>query len=474
MFFCRNTFISMKAFLSTIFTIFALSSLAAQHDIEFQIANYPSDTVVVGYYILDKQLVHDTLIGSEGKFAMQGDENMSQGVYLLLLQPNNDLVQFLITEEDQKFKGKFDFNNLSLVDFEGSPDNELFQGYINYLAEIRPRADILRDTLQQLKDANLDYSEFEKEMLAIDEAVASKQNEILENHPESLSAILIKANTQINLPEFEDTEEGRMSRYLYYKKHYFDNIELGNSKSLRTPFLFQRIEYYLQRLTPNHPDSIIQSIDSLLHWMSPSQEITKYYLSHFLNSYASSKIVGYDAIYVHIADNYYAEGKATWVEEENLEKILDNANKIRPVLIGKIAEDITVFDEFEQPIKLSDIEYEYLVLLFWSPDCPHCKKTMPAIVEFDKKYREEGVRTFAICTKHKDKVNDCWEYVDEKDMAGFINAADKYHRSRFKIKYNVQTTPKIFILDKNREIIMKNIGGDQLERVMSEIIKKRS
>ncbi|MBT8229096.1 MAG: TlpA family protein disulfide reductase, partial [Bacteroidia bacterium] len=200
----------------------------------------------------------------------------------------------------------------------------------------------------------------------------------------------------------------------------------------------------------------------------------KYYLSHFLNTYAKSKIVGYDAIYVYLVDNYYSKGKAPWVEEENLLKLEDNANKVRPVLIGKQGPDITVYDEMNNPISISDIEYEYLVLLFWSPDCGHCKKTMPDFIEFDKKWRDRGVRTFAICSKHQEKVKDCWEYVKEKDMLGFINAADEFHRSRFKLKYNVQSTPKVFILDKNREILMKNVGGDQLDRVMEELLKREN
>ena len=57
-------------------------------------------------------------------------------------------------------------------------------------------------------------------------------------------------------------------------------------------------------------------------------------------------------------------------------------------------------------------------------------------------------------------------------MLGFINGADQYHQSRFKFKYNVSSTPKVYILNKDREILMKNIGSDQLEKVMIEILKR--
>ncbi|MBT8190930.1 MAG: redoxin domain-containing protein [Bacteroidia bacterium] len=462
-------------FLCLSFLLLFAFNLEAQIKIEFEVSNYESDSLIVGYYIMDRQLVQDTVLRDDnGRFILDSNEDLAPGVYLLLLQPDNNFIQFLVNENDSDFKLKIDYPLLSEIQYESTPDKSAFQDYVDLVTAIRPTAAVLRDTIEVMRSKGQDPGEFEGQLTRMDDTVEKMQKDIVENYPGSVAALLLKANININTPEFEDTDEGGIQKYLYYRKHYFDNIELDNPVSLRTPFLHQRIDYYLNKLTPNHPDSICNTIDSLLHWMSPSEESFKYYLSHFLNTYAKSKIVGYDAIYVYLVDNYYSKGKAPWVEEENLLKLEDNANKVRPVLIGKQGPDITVYDEMNNPISISDIEYEYLVLLFWSPDCGHCKKTMPDFIEFDKKWRDRGIRTFAICSKHQEKVKDCWEYVKEKDMLGFINAADEFHKSRFKLKYNVQSTPKVFILDKNREILMKNVGGDQLDRVMEELLKREN
>ena len=454
------------------FLLLIAFNVTAQINVEFEVANYKSDTLIVGYYMMDKQLVEDTLIRNEqDKFLMQSDEDLAPGVYLLLFQPDNSFIQFLVNENDPDFKMWMDYNLLSDVQYESTPDKTAFQEYVNLINAIRPTATILRDTIEIMKTEDIDPSEFEEQLEKMDATVQDMQRNIIENYKGTTAALLLKANIGIDMPEFEDTEDGAIQKYLHYRKHYFDNLELANPASLRTPFFYQRIDYYLNKLTANHPDSICLTIDSLLQWMSPAEESYKFYLSHFLNTYAKSKIVGYDAIYVYLVDNYYSEGKAPWIDEENLLKLQDNANKIRPVLIGKYGPDIMVYDEMNNPISISDIDYEYLVLLFWSPDCPHCKKTMPMYIDFDKRWRDKGVRIFAICSKHKDKVKGCWEYVKEKDMLGFINGADEYHKSRFKIKYNVQSTPKVFILDKDRKILMKNIGAEQLDRVMEEILK---
>ena len=58
----------------------------------------------------------------------------------------------------------------------------------------------------------------------------------------------------------------------------------------------------------------------MLEGMKPAPETFKYYLVHFLNEYAKSKVVGYDAMYVHLVDKYYSTGLAPWTDEEQLEK----------------------------------------------------------------------------------------------------------------------------------------------------------
>ena len=96
---------------------------------------------------------------------------------------------------------------------------------------------------------------------------------------------------------------------------------------------------------------------------------------------------------------------------------------------------------------------------------------MPGYVQFEKEFRDKGVKVLAVCSKLKDKTATCWDAIEEKGMEKFINAGDENHRSRFKIKYNVRTTPKVFILDKDRKILMKNIGAEQLSEVMHNIME---
>ena len=262
---------------------------------------------------------------------------------------------------------------------------------------------------------------------------------------------------------------------------------------VRSPILFQRIDYYLNKLTVQTPDSIAKSIDFILEKVKPANATFKYYLVHFLNTYAKSNIVGMDGVYVHIAEKYYATGQAPWTEEEQLKKITDNAKTLKPILIGKKAPDLNMFeidiegtiaaenDENEyqrwrskQKISLHGVDAPYTVLFVWDPDCGHCKKSMPKMLEFYDNYKDKGVEVFAVCTKTYEEMPACAKTMKEKGMVNWINAIDPFIKSKYKQIYDIRSTPQIFILDENKKIISKKIGAEQIAEVMDRILEMKA
>jgi thiol-disulfide isomerase/thioredoxin len=275
--------------------------------------------------------------------------------------------------------------------------------------------------------------------------------------------------------------EKARQRYYWVREHFFDNIDLTDPALLRSPVLHAKVDQYMTKIAPQHPDSINVAIDYILAKIKNAPEINKYFLVHFLNYYAKSQIVGFDACYVHIAQTYYCVGQAPWTKKEDLEKICDNALRLEPILIGKTAPNIVVTDRQNKPHALWDVDADYTVLFFWAPDCGHCKKAAPFMVEFAQHFKDKGVKVFAVCsavakTVEEGDVPDCWKGVEEKGFTDdlFMNMADPFIRSRYKKLYDIQSTPQIFVLDRSHKILMKRIGAEQITTVMEEVMKNEA
>jgi len=466
----------MRRILLTLTTLFFLSFsmfAADGHEIKVKIDGFEGKQISLGYHYGDKQYIKDTVaIDSKGYFTFQGDTLLESGVYLIIMPPENQYIQILIDEKDQKFSIETSKSDpVADIKIKGSDDNNLFYDYLKFLSSKIP----IQKELQELRNA-ADNSDKMKavniKLDALDQEVKKYHTDLIKNHPTSMTAVMVKARLETEIPEFTgDEQEVSKKRYLYYKSHYFENIDLGDPRMLRTPFLYQRVTYLEEKLTPAHPDSIVLSIDFLLKKMKPSEDTYKYYLIHFLNKYASSKVVGMDAVYVHLAQNYYCKGLAPWASEDQLEKICDNARRIVPTLIGKKARNITTLDRNGAKKNLFDIKSDYTVLYFWAPDCGHCKKMTPFLIDFHEKYKSKSVSIFTICKPKSKDFKECWDYIDEKEnMDNMINTYDPSQRAQ--VYYNIRSTPVMFILDKNKEIIMKGIGADQLEEVMEQILKR--
>lgn len=479
--------------LARISVLVILSLLAAPlvaqkgYNIRVKLDNYAEKELVLGFHFGDKQYVKDTVeVGADGYFTFKADTLLPCGVYLLVLKPDNSFIQLLLPEDDQDFSLQTDAKDaVSNMKLKGSDENKLFYDYLGYLNKMRVEADTIKAKLGRTNGNEADSLRLVAQSGELDKLVRKYQSDLFAKHGKSLTAKIIKSSIEPDIPEFEGTDprDVQLKKYYWYRAHYFDNIDIADPCLLRSPVLHPKVDNYINKVVPQHPDSINTGLDYVIGKLKDSPETYKFYLIHYLNMFAKSTIVGMDASYVHLAQQYYCNGGAPWVKAEDLEKICDNARRLEPILIGKIAPNIVVRDKNDKPTALWDVDADYTVLFFWAPDCSHCKKAAPHMVEFAKKFKDRGVKVFAVCTgvvtgkedaESPEKVKEtCWKGLEEKEFSDFLflNHYDPYIQSRYKTLYDVQSTPQIFVLDRKHEILMKRIGAEKLNEIMEDLMR---
>lgn len=120
--------------------------------------------------------------------------------------------------------------------------------------------------------------------------------------------------------------------------------------------------------------------------------------------------------------------------------------------------------------RLSEVSAPYTILAFWEPSCGHCKKEIPhlksAILDQYSKY---GVKVFAVYVQVDP---DPWkEFIEEHQLEDFINVYDPYGSSHYRQFYHIKSTPTLFVLDKDKKIIAKKLGVEQIADFLDHMLE---
>jgi len=472
-----------------------LSSAQNGYEINVNIEGFQYDTLLLGYQYADKQYIKDTVLRTEQGFTFKGEETLDCGMYLIILPPENRYFQFLIDDQDQQFSlTTSEANPVIDIEFQGSEENDLFYSYLKFISKQTPIAQKLNEQIKEAKTANKKYDNLQSQLEKVNNEVKEFQLKVMEDHPTSLTARVIKSSREIDVPEFDmDTDQGKRERYRYLRAHWLDNLNLSDPCLIRTSLLNDKVMTYLDKLTPQIPDTINTAVDYIIEKASGNEKTKQNWLSALLNKYANSKIIGMDGVYVHMVMKYYAKGHTPWVDEEKILEMVDNATKLEPLLIGKIAPEIVVpkldiegtiakaaVEEdvhkkfvLGEKISLHQLDSPFKVLFIWAPDCGHCKKSMPNMIDFYDKFESRGVKMYAICHQTYKETPACADFIVERPgMLKWINLTDPYFRSKYQTLYNVKSTPQIYILNEKNEILIKRIDSKQIESIMEELISR--
>jgi thiol-disulfide isomerase/thioredoxin len=165
---------------------------------------------------------------------------------------------------------------------------------------------------------------------------------------------------------------------------------------------------------------------------------------------------------------------ATWIDSAQLKKYEDRARDIAPNMIGQPAMDLHMQDTSGKvTIPLSTVKADYTVLIFWSPDCGHCKKEIP---QFDSLYKaalkKYNVKIYAV---DADLETEKWkEFIKEHNLGeGWIHVHDPKRVTNFRAFYDVYSTPTIYLLDENKIIKGKRIDHTNLLGLIEWLDKKK-
>ncbi len=468
----------LTIFLSLFFLLSLIKINAQGYKIDVTIDGWQDTTLILGHYFNKKMLVNDTiLIDHEGKGSFTGEEPIPGGIYIIYM-PDQKYFDILIDDEQHFSISANKDNPVESLKVKGNKQEHAFNEYQKYLSSQQKKASTLQTKIKDNTDNQNDSLEIWKSQLKqLTDEINVYWDDILNKQQGTFLANFIKGIRDVDVPDFKENSNLpdsviRWKRYEYYKEHYFDNIDMEDDRMLRTPYFTNKLETFFTKTVFQIPDSIVKEANRVIEMAADNKEMEKYLIQYTFNTVNESKVMGMDAAMVSLAERYYLSGYADWVDEEFLTKLEERVTKLKPNLIGNKAPDLKLISPNNEYFRLNEVYAKLTILVFWEPDCGHCKKEIPKLKEeiWDK-YGDQGVKIFAVFTQHE---KDKWtEFIEEHQLEEWINVWDPYNQSNFRNSYDIYSTPAIFVLDENKNIIAKRIGTDQLPGFIEYHLKNK-
>lgn len=455
-----------KLLLSALFVTGSFFSQATGYDIKIRIVGLHDTVCYLGNHYGDKQYVRDTVkVDHNGWANFKGKEDLPGGIYLVVM-PNKTYFEILITEQEQKFSIETDTNDfVTKFDVKGSLENKLFNEHQRFIVGKTKESQALRTRYEANKD-NKDSSKILKDQIsAIDKEVKDYRLKLMADHPNAFMTKIFMAMRDPEVPEAPKDAKGNpidsLFGYHYYKSHYWDYIDFNDERLLRTPILQNKIKTYTTQLTPQIPDSIIESVNLIIDKAEVNKEVFKYCVATLANYYETSNIMGFDKVFVNIAERYYLTDKAYWADDSLKIKIEERVNKIKPNILGTPAYNLVMPDTGLKPHKLYDVKADYTVLVFWDPTCSHCKKEIPLLAAYYDSVRTAGLNLEIFAIGIESDI-DLWKNYIKEHKLKWINVSDLYNNTHFRNYYDIYSTPVIYLLDDQKRIIAKRLDTEKL------------
>ena len=472
-----------------------LISAQSKHEINIEIEDLKDTLVFLTIQEFENNLIKDTCkTVINGKIVFKSNKKLETGIFALISQDKKKYFDFYVDENSQvtKIKGVYKESGIENLSSNNTLQNEFFN-YVSYISKKRVEFDKAREDAKGMsKKDSTDV--IQKKYITTNDEVIAREESLANQYPNSFLKLLMELKKEYNFENFSASYTDKKDAYQPYKKAFWENVNLDDESTIRNPFFVPKLKRYFTNIIDQTPDSVIVEVDKFL--LKPKKEslIYKYLIAFFTNQSETSKILGHDKVFVHMSDAYFKTGKANgFFEKHIIESVIRKADKVKPLLIGSKAPNLFLTDVKDKDIIISmgfensktseeitqkyyankpqieklfkelyAINSEYIVLVFWDIDCGHCQKEIPKLkkVYDELLLQNKKIKVVSVYTQHNSKGYQ--EYITKNEL-NWINLYDGIHFNNILEKYDVVTTPVIYVLDKNKTIVAKKIGVEQIE-----------
>lgn len=386
------------------------------------------------------------------------------GMYRIMT-PTGKMFDVIYNHENIVFQASGMGGN-DMIQVEKSVENLIFYKYLHVKTNNELRLNILRPVLDYYPPNDTFYSVVRRQVEKLQEQLSGVTRKLIENNPGTLAAHFISMDVPVfypaGLPPGGETP--------FMKAHYFDHVDFHDTLLLRTHLLTAKLVGYLSLYQKPGMDkkamekAFVAPVDTILKKSRVNQKMYLFCLDYLLKGF---KDFGFEHLLLHIAQTQdLSQLPGNSMQIKALE---DRLALIKKLAIGQTAPDFTARTLRGKKIELHKVKAEHTLLVFWASWCPHCTAALPQLEKYYDATHPEKLQIIAISVDESKKP--VLKEIKKEGYAWPNIAEQKGWDSPIALQYGVSSTPTFFLLDKDKKIIAKPAGVQELIKLLQKFEK---
>jgi len=149
-------------------------------------------------------------------------------------------------------------------------------------------------------------------------------------------------------------------------------------------------------------------------------------------------------------------------------KRIEVAKTLQP---GRPALPFTQPDTLGNPVSLASFKGKYVLIDFWASWCGPCRAENPNVVKAFNSYKDKGFTVLSVSLDRPGQ-KERWLKAIHDDKLVWTHVSDlKFWDNEVAQLYDVKAIPQNFLVDKEGNIIAKDIRGDELQTTLQQVVK---
>lgn len=412
------------------------------------------------YQESDEHLYDSVQTDENGKFSYQmptqykGIVTLKQGRSSFHILVNEPYIEFKVEQLNPEVE-------LSIVK---SKENIVYHAYLAHKKSFTKRSNLLMPLIYNYPKEDPFYVQIKEKFIALNEENEAYLDELVAENSNLLATSIIQFE---RLPYIHPNTPDEKA-FEIFKENFFKYASFYDTLLFQTPMFAKKVVEYLSFFTNKNftreqqEQAFMDAATRLMELTYDYPNAYTYMIDYLIKGF---KQFGFDNVVDYIAENSDIEGscKNTNVNEE-VQRRIENLKKMTK---GKKAPNFETLDLQGKLVNLKQSEARYKLVVFWSSDCPHCKRTLPKIHDLYTEYTRDKFDVFSISLDTSTvEVN---SFIERHGLT-WKNICDlEGWNGEIASQYNIYATPMMFLLDEQLTIIAKPPDTRELEKRLNSL-----